>query len=207
MSATDPAPVYIWFDMEFTDLDPERAAILQVALWITDVQLQPLEEGDRGVNCHVRLAPDAPVSAWVAENLADLLTRCRGPAAVPPATVEGVLIDYIDQRIGPPATDIRQRPVLAGNSVHNDWRLAARHYPRLIDRLHYRLLDISTLKQQWVGWLGRPEFDKEDTELVGQWLPHAPVPLQGQRHDAFYDILASISELHYYRENWLGKHS
>ncbi len=195
--------VYCWFDLEFTDLDPAKAAILQLALWLTDVDLRPLEPGDTGLNLVVQLPPDTPVSPWVAEHLADLLERCRSPAATPVGAVEQLCTQYLDRLLGPPVTDITLRPVLAGNSVHNDWRLAALHFPALLERLHYRLLDISTLKQQWLTWLGQPEFEKEDAALVKRWLPFDHIDPAGQRHDAFYDILASIAELHFYRTQWL----
>jgi len=195
---------YLWFDLEFTDLDPCQARIMQVAMWLTDVHLQPLDPADTGLNIVVQLPPEADVSPWVHENLKGLVTRCRSPQATPAGAVELLCTRYLDRYSGPPADDITARPVLAGNSVHNDWRLASVYYPALIKRVHYRLLDISTLKQQWTGWLGKPEFDKEDVELVKRWLPFAHLDPAGQRHDAFYDILASIAELHFYRTNWLA---
>lgn len=190
---------FFWFDMEFTDLDPDKARILQVAIWATDVHCNPVQPDDQGLNLCVQLASDATVSDWVEANLPTLLERCRSERAVSPSQIEPLLLDYVDRMAGPPAEDIKERPVLAGNSVHNDWRLAARHYPKLIERMHYRLMDVSSLKQEWEGWLGQQEFDKENAERVSAYLPFSPTALEGQPHDAYYDVLASIAELNFYR--------
>lgn len=196
-------PIYLWFDLEFTDLDPNKARILQVAALLTDVHLKPLKTDDTGLNISVALPEGAPVSAWVEENLADLVALCRSDKATPADQVEAMLLDYLSDQVGTIAENIQERPVLSGNSVHNDWRLAAIHYPQLIAQLNYRLLDVSTLKQQWLGWLERPEFDKEDATIIAEHLPFEHVPLEGRRHDALYDVLASIAELNYYRQYML----
>lgn len=200
-SSPPPNLRYFWFDMEFTDLDPARARILQVAALITDVHLQPVKTGDMGLNICVQLDPDAFVSDWVRENLATLLERCRSPEALSIADTEARLLHYLDDVAGPPPAEIKERPAMAGNSVHSDWRLACIHFPSLQPRLSYRLLDVSTIKQQWHGWLGHPEFDKENTAVVQQHLPFACGDIAGQPHDAHYDVLASIAELNFYRKS------
>ena len=200
---TTPKPIYVWFDLEFTDLDPDRAQILQVAMLATDVDLQLLEPGDRGLNFLLQLDPAATVSDWVAEHLADLLDRCRSPEALSAQAAEARMLAYLDRVAGPRADAIDQRPVLAGNSVHNDWRLACRHYPTVMDRLHYRLLDVTTLKLHWQDWLLQPEFDKDQAQEVLAHLPFPVDALEGRPHDAFYDILASIAELNFYRKHLL----
>ena len=190
---------YFWFDMEFTDLDPSRAHILQVAALITDVHLQRVRPNDVGLNLCVRLEPDAYVSDWVRENLSALVARCQSDDALPVSEVGARLIQYVDDVAGPPAKEIKERPAMAGNSVHSDWRLACIHFPTLQPRLSYRLLDVSTIKQQWHGWLGQPEFDKENATLIQEYLPFDCGDIAGQPHDAHYDILASIAELNFYR--------
>lgn len=202
---TDQAisPVYLWFDMEFTDLDPAKAHILQVAALATDVHLQPLIPGDRGVNQLIRLPDDCEISAWVRENLADLLARCRESAAIGLSEAEQALIRYMDQVTGPLASDIKDRPVLCGNSVHNDWRLASIHFPQWIARLNYRLLDVTSLKLHWQFWAGQPEFDKDSEALIREHLPFDAGYLTGAAHDAWFDILASIAELNFYRKHLL----
>lgn len=203
MSHTERSPAYIWFDLEFTDLDPSKACLLQVAMLATHPDLLPLQPGDQGLNLCLKLPNDVPVSEWVEQNLSDLLTRCRSEQAIEQGEAARQIMDYMDRVIGPPAEDIKQRPVLAGNSVHNDWRLACRHYPQFIERLHYRLLDVTALKLHWQDWLHQPEFDKEQARLVQEYLPFEATSLAGQPHDAHYDILASIAELNFYRQRML----
>lgn len=203
--STDPvSTTYIWFDLEFTDLNPHKASILQVAILATDVHLNPLTSADTGLNLIVRIDPGETVSPWVEENLPNLLARCRSTEALDPKSVEQQIIDYVARLAGPVAEEIKERPVLAGNSVHNDWRLADMHYPRFVERLHYRLMDVSTLKLHWQDWLGNAEFDKDDPGNVEAYLPFDSAPLAGAPHDAYYDILASIAELNFYRRHLLA---
>lgn len=191
--------VYIWFDLEFTDLDPEKAHILQVAVLATDVNLQLLQPGDKGLNLLLKLDANAFVSEWVEQNLSELLKTCRSDQALDPHLAEARILEYLDQVAGPMPKEMDDRPVLAGNSVHCDWRLAGIHYPAFINRLHYRVLDVSSIKLQWEGWFKQPEFDKDNAALVQEHLPFDDLNIEGQPHDAQYDILASIAELHFYR--------
>jgi len=192
---------YIWFDLEFTDLDPDKAHILQVAVLATDIHLQLLQPEDKGLNLCLALQPGASISAWVEEHLPDLLNVCRSDQAIDQHVAATRINEYLDRIVGPVSDDIKERPVMAGNSVHNDWRLACIHFPGLIQRLHYRIMDVTALKLQWQDWLGQPEFDKENADLVRQHLSFAQGDLEGRPHDAYYDILASIAELNYYRRH------
>lgn len=193
--------LYVWFDTEFTDLDMETSRLLQIAALITDAEGRPVAENDLGLNLHIRLDAETPVSSWVEEHLKDLLTVCRSDQAIPVAEAEQRLCAYVDRVAGERAADVKQRPILAGNSLHMDWTLARRDLPGLLDRLHYRQLDVTALKLQWQDWLGREPFNKEDAALLRAQLPFHPGSLEGQPHDALYDILASIAELRFYRAN------
>lgn len=204
MTDSKQPSAYIWFDLEFTDLDPDKARILQVAVLATDVNLQLLQPDDKGLNLFLKLDPDALVSEWVEENLPDLLAICRSDQALNPHLAESRILEYLDRVVGPMPEEMDDRPVMAGNSVHCDWRLAGIHYPAFISRLHYRLLDVSAIKLQWEGWLKQSEFDKENAALVQKYLPFDDLNLEGQPHDAHYDILASIAELQYYRSHALS---
>ena len=97
------------------------------------------------------------------------------------------------------AADIKRRPVLAGNTVYMDMALIRRFLPGFARRLHYRLLDVSTMKILWNDWFTGPVFDKEDAGLVERYLPKSIAPLAARTHDAYYDIHASLAELNYYR--------
>jgi len=202
MTDESTSRAYLWFDLEFTSLDIEEAAILQLAMLITDVNLRRLESDDGGLCIHVRPPPDVPVSPWVREHLAGLLLKCDGPSAVAPDAVESLVCDYVDRHMGSPAPEIDRRPVIAGNSVHMDLFLARRLLPRLIDRCHYRILDVTSFKLQWEDWLQGDPFDKDDRDLVKRYFPDASLPAEAGTHDAYYDIQASIAELSYYRTHF-----
>ena len=200
-------PAYLWFDAEYTSLDAEHARLLQVALLVTDVRLNRLTAPERDVNLYISLAPADPVSAWVAEHLGDLLRKCRSPQAVPVEQADQRLAALVDEVVGPVAKDIKRRPVLAGNTVHMDLALVRRFLPEFARRLHYRLLDVSTLKVLWNDGSAGPVFDKGDSGLVRRYLPAGVEPAATREHDAYYDIQASLAELNYYRRQWLDTKS
>ena len=192
-------PAYLWFDTEFTGLDAEQASLLQVALLVTDAALHRLTEPARDVNLFIRLEPEIPVSPWVEKNLASLLEQCRSEKAVTVAEADLRLAALVDEAVGPGAADIKRRPVLAGNTVHMDMVLARKFLPEFTRRLHYRLLDVSTLKILWNDWSSEQVFDKSQPGMVERYVPASvSLPAAGE-HDAYYDIHASLAELNYYR--------
>jgi oligoribonuclease len=200
-----------WCDMEFTDLDPARARILEVAVLVTTPELEPLPlpGGSReGWSCRVRITPEeaAAASDWVKANQAELLARCRDdPAALPLAEVERRLIEVLAATCGTPdaggddrAAERHRLPLLAGNSVHKDHSFLERWMPELARRLSYRLIDVSCLKELRRRWYPLvPAFDKE--AMAQAWLPD--LVLEGAEHDALYDVKCSLAELRYYREH------
>ena len=163
-------PAYLWFDSEYTSLDPGRAHLLQVALLVTDPALRRLTPPARDVNLYIRLAPDAPVSDWVASNMAGVLRQCRSEDAVPVKEADRRLAALVDEAMGRRPQDVKQRPVLAGNTVHMDMALIRMFLPAFAARLHYRLLDVSTLKILWQDSVTRPLFDKAKPGLIAQYL-------------------------------------
>jgi len=195
-------PAYLWFDAEYTSLDSDQSRLLQVALLVTDSALNRLTSPARDVNLCIRLDPDVPVSAWVAENLAGLLGRCRSEEAVPVEEADRRLAALTDEIVGPAARDVKRRPVLAGNTVHMDMALVRKFLPEFSRRLHYRLLDVSAVKILWNDWFTGPVFDKGDAGLIRQHLPASIEPPPACAHDAYYDIHASLAELNYYRRHF-----
>lgn len=200
-----PTPAYIWFDTEFTGLDTASARLLQVAMVITDTRLQRLAPVSDDVCLCLTLEHDAPVSAWVAENLADLVARCRSADAVPVDEADRLLARRVDDVLGPVACDPKRRPVLAGNTVHMDAAMAARHLPQFTKRLHYRLLDVSTLKTFWNDSFPGQVFDKDDDATVRRFLPSGYVLPSAKAHDAYYDVHATLAEMNYYRQHLLPR--
>jgi len=195
---------YVWFDAEFTSLELDSARLLQVAAIVTDTALNRIAPPEADLDLCIRLEQNEDVSAWVAENLSGLVEKCRSKAAVQVEEADRRLAALLDQYCGTPCEEMARRPVLAGNSVHNDWYLMRRFLPAFGSRLHYRLLDVSTVKIQWSDWGSGEAFDKENTELLNRYFPAGHID-SAQAHDALFDIKASIAELAFYRETFLGK--
>lgn len=190
---------YVWFDTEYSDLELETASLLQVAALITDSSLKRVLPPEQDVRLAIRLPDEAALSPWVEQNLPDLVKACRSPAAVSIDEADMRLAGYVDAVAGLPAERENQRPVLAGNSLHADWWLARRFLPRFLSRLHYRHLDVTALKLQWKRLHPDVEFEKENPEIIRRYFPEAVLPVSAGRHDAYYDVHASIAELAFYR--------
>ncbi|MDZ8119648.1 exonuclease domain-containing protein [Pontiella agarivorans] len=191
---------YVWFDAEFTSLNLESARLLQVAAIVTDTELNRLHPESADLNLCIKLPDGESVSEWVEENLPGLVKQCRSAEAVTLEEADRQLASMLDQYAGTPYEAISGRPVLAGNSVHNDWVLMRRFLPEFGSRLHYRLLDVSTLKIQWTDIRGGAAFDKDSVALLDQYFPAGGINT-ANAHDALFDIKASIAELAYYRAN------
>lgn len=189
---------YVWFDAEFTSLELEAARLLQVAVIITDHELNRLHPESDDLNLCIKLEEGELVSAWVEEHLSDLIVQCRSAEAVTLEEADRRIAALLDQYAGTPYESIADRPVLAGNSVHNDWYLMRRFLPLFGSRLHYRLLDVSTIKIQWQDWVGQAPFDKESVDQLNQYFPGGGIDA-ANAHDALFDIKASIAELAFYR--------
>lgn len=189
---------YIWFDAEFTSLELDQARLLQVAVIITDVNLNRIAPIDADLNLCIRLEEGEQVSDWVAEHLSGLVAQCRTSEAVTLAEADRQIAALLDQYCATPCESISGRPVLAGNSVHNDWFLMRKFLPQFASRLHYRLLDVSTVKIQWQDWVEQQPFDKESVEQLNQYFPGGGIDT-ANAHDALFDIKASIAELAFYR--------
>jgi len=191
--------LYAWFDTEYSSLDLEEAVILQVALLITDSALERVLPAERDLRLTVKLPEGAEVSPWVQEHLPDLVEQCRSSAAIPIAEVDDRLCAYLSAAVESLGGGTDLRPLLAGNSIHADWWLARRFLPRFLERLHYRQLDVTALKLEWKRLHG-DEFDKEMAGNVVKWFPSANVNAL-EKHDAYYDVQASIAELAFYRRH------
>lgn len=192
------SPAYVWFDAEFTSLELDEARLLQVAVILTDTDLNRLHPPEADLNLCIQLEAGEAVSPWVAENLPGLVEQCRSSEAASIREADRQIAALLDRYCGTPCKEMAGRPVLAGNSVHNDWFLMRKFLPRSGSRLHYRLLDVSTLKIQWMDWVEQQPFDKENIDLLNQYFPSADIPA-ANAHDALFDIKASIAELSFYR--------
>jgi oligoribonuclease len=171
--------VLVWLDMEMSGLDPERERIIEIATILTDGQLTEIAVGPELV-IHQSDEVLAAMDDWNTKHHggSGLTERVR-QSLISDAEAEAQTIAFIDAHVSP-----RERPVLAGNSIHQDRRFIRRYMPMLEKRLHYRMVDVSTIK-----------------ELARRWYPQviARQPSKRDTHRALDDIRESIDELRYYR--------
>lgn len=203
-SVPERAPGYLWLDAEFSSLELETAEILQIALMATDANLKRLAPPEKDVVLFIKRQDDRDISPWVKEHIPHIVKGCLRPDAVSLGDAEVRLCGYIDRVMGPIQENPGRRPLIAGNSVHNDWYLLRRLLPGLLNRSHYRLLDVSTLKTQWTDWWGHPLPPKEDPDFIREHFPEANLTGDMREHDAYFDIQASVAELAYYRKHLKG---
>lgn len=193
---------YLWFDTEYTTLDMERAELLQVSMCVTDAKLRRVLPPEKDVNLYLHFGGKA--DPWVEENLGTVLEKCRA-SDISLEDADEFTAKHLDDLFGDPKTEIRQRPVLAGNSVHADWFLVRRLMPKLLSRIHYRLLDVTSIKLEWMRYHKGSTFDKENPGQVKRFFPAAVLDGDIGPHDAYYDVQASIAELAYYRSRMQKK--
>ncbi|MPY77683.1 MAG: oligoribonuclease [Actinophytocola sp.] len=169
----------VWIDCEMTGLDLAKDALIEIAALVTDADLNVLGEGI-DVVIHAEddvLAgmPDVVRDMHTASGLTEEVRR----STVTLAQAEQQVLDYIRSWVPEPKT-----APLAGNSIATDRGYIARDMPTLDAHLHYRMVDVSSVK-----------------ELVRRWYPriYYAKPEKGLAHRALADIMESISELSYYR--------
>jgi oligoribonuclease len=189
---------YVWFDAEYSSLEIEDAALLQVAALVTDSSLRRVLPVEQDVRLIIRPPEGAKLSPWVEQHLPGLVQACRSEAAVSVGEADERLAAYIDAAVGQPEQE-DHRPLLAGNSVHFDWWLVRRFLPRFLGRLNYRHLDVSAFKIEWKRLHSEDSFNKEDPSMISMYFPEAFLPDSGARHDAYFDVQGSIAELEFYR--------
>ena len=169
----------VWIDCEMTGLNPATDVLVEVAVVITDSELRILDDG---MDLLIRTDPEklAAMEEVVQEmhKTSGLLDALEG-ATLTVEEAETQLLDYIKRWV----PDRRKSP-LCGNSIATDRTFLARYMPRLDDHLHYRMIDVSSIK-----------------ELSRRWYPKAyfNAPVKTGGHRALADIIDSINELRYYR--------
>ncbi len=173
--------ILVWLDMEMTGLDPGKERIIEVATILTDGQLVEIAVGPDLV-IHQSDEVLAAMDDWNKKHHggSGLVDRVKA-STVTDGDAEAQTLEFIKQHCGP-----KERPVLAGNSIHQDRRFIRRYMPALDTRLHYRMVDVSTVK-----------------ELARRWFPQlvAKIPQKKETHRALDDIRESIDELRWYRQN------
>ena len=170
----------VWMDMEMTGLDPERDTILEIATLITTSELQLIAEGPVCV-IHQLPAVLEAMDEWNRTHHGASGLSARVMASTTSlAQAEAQTLAFVQQHCPP-----RTSP-LCGNSIWQDRRFLARYMPQLEGYLHYRNIDVSTVK-----------------ELVRRWYANGPPPPEKKHaHLALDDIRESIAELQFYREHY-----
>lgn len=170
-----------------TGLNPETDKIIQICCFITDAQLNLLEPQGFETIVHVADSTLDTMSPWCVDTHGRTgLTAAVRASTVSASTAADSLLAYIRQYVPVPRTAL-----LAGNSVHADKAfLACEPYAKVLEHLHYRILDVSSLKEAARRW-GSERLLKE-------------VPEKKTVHLARDDILESIEEMRFYKEKLFG---
>ncbi len=161
-----------------TGLDLERDALVEIAVVVTDAELNPLDNG-----LDVVIKPPAEAVANMNDFVRNMHTKTglieRWERGMTLAQAESECLAYIKRFV----PDARKAP-LGGNSVGTDRTFLARDVPALVEHLHYRVVDVSSIK-----------------ELAKRWFPRTyfAAPEKTGNHQALGDIYDSIDELRYYR--------
>ena len=170
----------VWGDCEMTGLDLRRDALIEIAVLVTNSDLRIL---DAGVDIVIK-APDELLDGMLPVvrdmHAASGLTEAVRVSAVTTAEAEQIVVDYLRKHVADPRT-----APLCGNSIATDRAFLARDMPTLDGFLHYRMIDVSSIK-----------------ELARRWYPRVyfAQPQKGLAHRALADIRESIRELRYYRK-------
>jgi oligoribonuclease len=178
-ASSSSASNLIWIDMEMTGLQPDSDRIIEIALLVTDPQLNILAESP----VWVLHQPDEVLDAMDSWNKAThaktgLIARVKA-SALTEAQAQAQALEFLALHVPANVSP------MCGNSICQDRRFLARWMPRLEAHFHYRNLDVSTLK-----------------ELVRRWKPEAAKGFSKEgKHEALADILESIEELKFYRKS------
>ncbi len=178
--AQDKTPL-VWIDMEMSGLVPERDRILEVALLVTDAQLNAIAVAPVLV-VHQPEEVLEGMDSWnkATHGKSGLVDKVRA-STLSEAEAERILVDFLKPLVAAGAAP------LCGNTVHQDRRFMARYMPALDAYLHYRIIDVSTLK-----------------ELAKRWRPDVIAGFTKEgKHEALADIEESIEELKHYRSSFL----
>ena len=171
----------VWLDMEMTGLDPVNDRIIELALVVTNNNLEIIAEAPTWV-VHQPEEVLGRMDEWNrnTHGKSGLIQRVKD-SIMSEAMVEEQALDFMRRHV-PKSTS-----PMCGNSICQDRRFMARYMPTLEEWFHYRNLDVSTLK-----------------ELCKRWKPDLAKGFKKhQKHEALADIYESIEELKYYREHFL----
>lgn len=169
----------IWIDLEMSGLDPQTDVILEAALIVTTGNLEILEESDSNlIHQPEEILQTMSKEVFDLHTHSGLLERLKD-ATLSVSDIEKTLLEIIKKHVPPGASP------LCGNSIFSDRVFIKKYMPTLNSYLHYRHIDVSTIK-----------------ELYKRWNPEGPVFEKKGAHQALEDIRESIEELKFYKQNF-----
>lgn len=168
----------VWIDLEMTGLDLATESIIEIATIITDGELNIIAEGP---NLAIKVSEEliANMDDWntTHHTSSGLVDRIRSEGVSLGEAIKQTC-EFLEQNI-----ELGKAP-LCGNSIHNDRAFLAKEMPEVLDLLHYRIVDVSTIK-----------------ELVKRWYPNLERYRKKEAHRALDDIIESVEELRHYRQH------
>ncbi|MGZ3726848.1 MAG: oligoribonuclease [Pseudobdellovibrio sp.] len=170
-----------WLDMEMSGLDVNKEAIIEVACIVTDMNFRELDGFETVVKQPQSYIDN--MDAWNKEHHGKSGLIAKIPNGMDPDMVEHKLIDMIDKYFPLSRTDLKKRPILAGNSIMQDRLFIDKYFKALSARLHYRMVDVSSFKVIMNNKYNL-EYKKQNS------------------HRALDDIRESIGELKFYLQNF-----
>ena len=175
-------PNLIWIDCEMTGLDLEKDVLVEIAVLVTDSELNVIGEG---IDLVIAATPEqlAGMNEFVTQMHSNSGLITEIPNGISVSAAEDAIIKYLES-----ASTVSGKSPLAGNSVSVDRSFIARDMPRLNEYLHYRTIDVSSVKELARRWNAKVYFNS---------------PAKTGNHRALGDIQDSIAELAHYRANFL----
>jgi oligoribonuclease len=174
--------VLVWMDLEMTGLEPDTDVIVEIATLVTDDDLNIVAEGPDLV-----IHQPADVLAIMKPIVVEMHTKSGLLGAITSSTITleeagAATLEFIKLHV----PEARTVP-LCGNSIGTDRRFLAKYLPEIENYLHYRSVDVSSIK-----------------ELAKRWFPKSGIdrPNKGGMHRAMDDVRESVRELQYYREKY-----
>jgi oligoribonuclease len=175
-------PNLIWIDCEMTGLDLEKDVLVEIAVLVTDSELNVIGEG---IDLVIAATPEqlAGMNEFVTQMHTNSGLITEIPTGISVSAAEDLIIKYLES-----ASTVAGKSPLAGNSVSVDRSFIARDMQRLNEYLHYRTIDVSSVKELARRWNAKVYFNS---------------PAKTGNHRALGDIQDSIAELAHYRANFL----
>jgi oligoribonuclease len=171
----------VWLDLEMTGLDPKRHRIIEIASIITDLDLNIIAEGpDLVIHTHDKILERMNDFVHEMHHSSGLIEEVKN-SKITIEEAEKQTLEFIEKHLG-----TKYKPPLCGNTIGTDRRFLDDQMNKLEQRLHYRVVDVTSIK-----------------ELVKRWHPeiNAIMPPKKENHRALGDIIESIEELKFYRKH------